>query len=56
MRTWYEDAAFLFRPYSAVEITNLLTECGFARVDVYGDLEGHAYDHNARRMITVARK
>lgn len=44
------------RPYSAVELTSLLTECGFGRVDVYGDYEGSPYDHKAKRLVAVARK
>lgn len=45
-----------FRLYSAVELSNLLRECGFAEVDVYGDFSGVAYDHRARRLIVVGRK
>jgi len=44
------------RIYSATELASLLTECGFAHVDAYGDLEGSAYDHLARRLVVVARK
>ncbi len=44
------------RVYSAVELTSLLTECGFAHVDAYGSLEGTDYDHLARRLVAVARK
>lgn len=42
--------------YSAAELSALLTEVGFSTVDVYGDLEGAAYDHRAKRLVTVARK
>jgi SAM-dependent methyltransferase len=44
------------RIYSAMELASLLTECGFTHVDAYGDLEGGAYDHLARRLVIVAHK
>ena len=44
------------RLYSAVELTSLLTECGFTHIDAYGDLAGSAYDHMARRLVIVAHK
>ena len=44
------------RLYSATELAALLAGCGFAQVEVYGDLTGSAYDHTARRMVLVARK
>jgi SAM-dependent methyltransferase len=44
------------RIYSAVELTSLLAGCGFAHVEAYGDLEGSAYDHLARRLVVVAHK
>jgi len=44
------------RLYSAVELASLLTECGFVHIDAYGDLEGRAYDHLARRLVIVAHK
>ncbi len=47
---------FGHRIYSAVEITGLLKECGFSSVEIYGDLEGADYDHNAKRLVVVARK
>ncbi len=42
--------------YSASELTDLLKECGFAAVDVFGDLGGAPYDHAASRLIAVAHK
>ncbi len=50
------EVNFSHRIYSAMELASLLTECGFAHVDAYGDLEGRAYDHLARRLVAVARK
>ncbi len=44
------------RLYSAVELSALLKECGFAGVDVYGDVKGAPYDHTAKRLVAVARK
>ncbi len=44
------------RLYSATELSGLLSECGFARTEVYGDLEGSAYDHEASRLVVVGRK
>jgi SAM-dependent methyltransferase len=44
------------RIYSAAELRALLGSCGFAPVDAYGDLEGRAYDHVARRLVVVACK
>ena len=44
------------RIYSATELSSLLTGCGFAQVDVYGDFEGSTYDQTAKTMVMVARK
>lgn len=42
--------------YSAVELEALLLESGFRQVTFYGDLKGAAYDHEAKRLVAVARK
>lgn len=42
--------------YSARELEDRLQEAGFARVALYGDLEGHEYGAAARRLVAVARK
>ena len=42
--------------YSAAELSVMLRECGFSSVDVYGDLEGAPYDHEAKKLVAVARK
>jgi SAM-dependent methyltransferase len=47
---------FSLRPYSAAELTKLLTECGFAQTEVYGNLGGAPYDHEAQRLVVVAHK
>lgn len=44
------------RLYSAVELTNLLKQCGFKQIEVYGDLAGAPYDQNAKRLVVVAKK
>lgn len=44
------------RLYSSAELSNLLKDCGFRKVDVYGNLEGVPYDHKARRLVVVASK
>ena len=50
------EYSFSHKLYSAVELSNLLQECGFKRVDVYGDFGGSPYDHRAKRLILVACK
>jgi SAM-dependent methyltransferase len=50
------EYSFSHRLYSAVELSNLLQECGFKQVDVYGDFDGSQYDHQAKRLVLVARK
>lgn len=44
------------RLYAGSEIAALLHDCGFNRVDVYGDLEGNPYDHTALALVTVGYK
>ncbi len=51
-----KEFKFGHRIYSAVEISNLLKECGFESVCIYGNLSGADYDRNATRLIAVARK
>jgi len=50
------EYSFSHKLYSAVELSNLLQECGFKRVDVYGDFGGSPYDHQAKRLVLVACK
>jgi SAM-dependent methyltransferase len=47
---------FGHRIYSAAELTALLKDCGFKSVKIFGDLAGADYDHNAKRLIAVAKK
>jgi SAM-dependent methyltransferase len=41
------------RVYAGSEIVNLLTDCGFSKVELFGDLDGNPYDQNARQLIAV---
>jgi SAM-dependent methyltransferase len=43
------------RCYSAVELTRLLWDAGFADVRIYGSLEGEPYDLDAERLVAIAR-
>ena len=44
------------RSYSAVELSSLLFDCGFSKVQVYGSLDGIEYDQRAQRLVVVGRK
>lgn len=44
------------RLYSAAELSQVLKDCGFASVDVFGGLDGSPYDHTAKRLVAVARR
>jgi SAM-dependent methyltransferase len=44
------------RLYAGSEIADLLHDCCFNRVDVYGDLEGNPYDQTARQLVVVGYK
>lgn len=44
------------RLYSAYELTDLLGRAGFDTVDVYGDLDGSAYDEDAEHLVVVAAR
>ena len=44
------------RSYSAAELSSLLSDCGFENVQVYGDLEGIAYDQAAKRLVVIGTK
>jgi SAM-dependent methyltransferase len=47
---------FYLRVYSSGELRDLLRRAGFAKVDVYGDLDGSPYDNTSRWLVAVARK
>lgn len=44
------------RSYSAVELTSLFYECGFSKVEVFGDIEGSEYNHDAKRLVVIGYK
>ena len=44
------------RCYSAVELSSLLSDCGFAGVRVCGDLQGTDYGHHAKRLVVIGTK
>jgi SAM-dependent methyltransferase len=44
------------RCFSAVELGDLLRDCGFENVQAFGDLGGAPYDHEAKRLIVTARR
>jgi len=49
------ELRFAQRLYGASDLSALLLECGFARVDVHGSLGGAPYDRAAERLVVVAR-
>jgi SAM-dependent methyltransferase len=51
-----DEFEFGIRIYSAAELSALLGRCGFEEVEVHGDLAGAPYDHEAKRLVVVARK
>ena len=51
-----KEVKFSLRLYSAVELINLLKECGFSGVEVYGDLKGASYNNKAKRLVAIAKK
>jgi len=44
------------RLYSGVELSRLLVESGFSRVELFGSLAGGPYDNEAKRLVAVATK
>ncbi|MCP4425382.1 MAG: class I SAM-dependent methyltransferase [Chloroflexi bacterium] len=42
--------------YAASELTAMLQASGFATVEIFGNLKGAPYDHQALRLVAVARK
>ena len=44
------------RCFSAVELSDLLAGCGFVEIEVFGDLAGAPYDHQAKRLVVIARR
>jgi SAM-dependent methyltransferase len=44
------------RSYSAVELSSLLSQCGFTELQVYGSLDGIEYNEHAQRLVVIGRK
>jgi hypothetical protein len=42
--------------YSAAELRRELLDAGFQKVGLFGGLDGSPYDHNARRLVALARR
>ena len=42
--------------YTAVELSSLLTCCGFTELRVYGSLSGIDYNQDAKRLVVIGRK
>jgi SAM-dependent methyltransferase len=51
-----QEFRFCLRLYSAGELRELLRRAGFAKVDLYGGVDGEPYDNTSRWLIAVARK
>jgi SAM-dependent methyltransferase len=50
------EAKLFVRHYSGTELKALLQSVGFELVTIYGSLAGIPYDHQAARLVVVARK
>jgi SAM-dependent methyltransferase len=51
-----DEFRFSLRLYSAAQLNELLKNCGFGKVEIYGDLSGSPYDQTAKRLVMVAHK
>jgi SAM-dependent methyltransferase len=50
------DRTFTVRQYSGAVLKGLLLRTGFRAVELYGALDGRPYDHDAVRLVVVARR
>lgn len=50
------ERRFYPRLYSAAELCDLLSSCGFKQVETYGGLDGSPYDERAMRLVVVGHK
>ncbi|MHC4971692.1 MAG: class I SAM-dependent methyltransferase [Planctomycetota bacterium] len=50
-----QSFTFYMRFYAGTELAALLKEAGFATVEVFGGLDGRPYDHEAVRLVALAR-
>lgn len=51
-----EEFMLTLRLYSGAELAALLREVGFAKVEIFGSLEGIPYDQEAKRLVALATK
>jgi SAM-dependent methyltransferase len=49
------DRSFTLRLYSGYEMKLALKEAGFARIEIFGGLDGRPYDEKAESLVAVAR-
>ena len=42
--------------YSGAQLRRELLDAGFAAVELFGGLDGAAYDHEAKRLVAVATR
>jgi SAM-dependent methyltransferase len=49
-----ESFTFYQRLYAGSELAALLRDAGFARVDLFGGIDGRPYDQDAARLVAVA--
>ena len=52
----WKECEFSYRLYSALEMGRLLETAGFASIEFFGGLDGRPYDHNAHRLVALARR
>jgi SAM-dependent methyltransferase len=50
-----QSFTFYMRLYAGTELATLLREAGFAEVTLFGWFDGSPYDHDARRLLALAR-
>jgi 2-polyprenyl-3-methyl-5-hydroxy-6-metoxy-1,4-benzoquinol methylase len=48
------DRSFVLRLYSGVEMRRALVEAGFAKVEIFGDLDASPYDEKAKTLVALA--
>jgi SAM-dependent methyltransferase len=51
-----DEFRFSLRIFSAFQLSELLKNCGFKQVEIYGDLSGSPYDQTAKRLVVAAQK
>jgi SAM-dependent methyltransferase len=44
------------RIYGGADLSRVLLESGFQKVELFGDLQGSPYNHTAKRLVVVASK